>query len=63
MKRSELLRMLAEIATAKGLALVLVRNGANHDIYEVGRYHFPVARHNEIPELTARGTIRKVEAL
>jgi len=63
MKRGELLRKLAEIAAEKELSLTLIRNGANHDIYEIGSYRFPVARHNEIPERTARGTIRQVEAL
>jgi hypothetical protein len=63
MKRSELLKKLTEIAKDKGYSLDLVRHGANHDIYEVGPLRFPVARHTDITEQTARGTIRSVEAL
>ena len=60
MKRSHLLRVLESAAKAKGLSLDLVRHGANHDIYRVGAYQFPVTRHAEITERTARATIRKV---
>jgi len=62
-KRSELLKKIAEVAAAKGLTVTLVRHGANHDLYQVGRLRVTVARHNEIPEQTARATIRGVEAL
>lgn len=60
MKRKELLKRLAAIAEEKGMTLELVRHGGNHDLFRVGGYTFPVARHSDVPELTARGTIRKV---
>jgi hypothetical protein len=62
-KRSDLLRKIAEVAAAKGLTLTLVRHGANHDLYQVGGLRVTIARHSEITEQTARATIRAVEAL
>lgn len=61
MKRTELLKKLEAVAQSKGLDLELVREGANHTVYRVGAYQFPVARHREIPERTAKGTIKQVE--
>lgn len=58
MKRADLLRKLAEIAKAKGHELVLVREGGNHSIYQIGPVRFPVGRHNDVPETTAKATIK-----
>ena len=58
-KRTELLRELGDIAKRKGLSLDLVRHGANHDIYQIGAAMLVVGRHADVPELTAKGTIRK----
>ena len=61
-KRSELLKD-GRGRGGEGLTVTLVRHGANHDLYQVGSLRVTVARHNEIPEQTARATIRGVEAL
>jgi len=58
MKRKALLRELAKIAESKNLKLELVRHGGNHDIYQIGDEPFPVGRHADIPEQTARITIK-----
>lgn len=63
MKRRELVKELQELARQRGLTLDLVRRGGNHDIYQVGDFRFPVARHAEIPELTARKILKEVEDL
>jgi hypothetical protein len=39
--------------------LDLVRHGANHDIYQTGAAMLVVARHGDVPELTAKGTLKK----
>lgn len=62
MKKRELLRRLKSLAEEKELVLELLRQGANHEIWRVGDLQFPVARHNDVPEQTARGTIRAVES-
>ena len=63
MKRTELLRKLTAIAKAKGFELVLVREGGNHTIYAIGPEQFPVGRHNDIPEITAKATLKAAEAV
>lgn len=63
MKRSELLRKLTAIAADKGYTLDLVREGGNHTIYRIGPSQFPVGRHNDVPEMTARKTIAAAEKL
>jgi hypothetical protein len=63
MKRRELIKELQELAKRRGLTLELARRGGNHDIYQVGDYKFPVARHAEIPERTAQKILKEVEGL
>jgi hypothetical protein len=60
-KRTDLLKTLQAVAQSKGLVLELIREGGNHTVYRVGAYQFPIARHREIPERTAQGTINQVE--
>lgn len=63
MKRRDLIKELQNLAKDRGYMLELVRRGGNHDIYKVGDFKFPVARHAEIPELTARKILKEVERL
>jgi hypothetical protein len=58
MKKRELIKALKDLAVAHGVELELVREGSNHEIWEIGSLQFPIGRHAEIPEQTARGTIR-----
>ncbi|MQY17765.1 type II toxin-antitoxin system HicA family toxin [Nocardia macrotermitis] len=60
MKRNKLMRDLRDIANSRGLTLDLVRRGGNHDIYRIGSVQFPVGRHADIPEPTARRIIKEV---
>lgn len=50
---------LRKIARAKGLELDLARNGANHDLYDLGGIRLTVPRHSEINEFTAKAIIRE----
>ncbi|WP_147280142.1 type II toxin-antitoxin system HicA family toxin [Marinitenerispora sediminis] len=61
MKHGALISRLQDIAKRTGLSLDLVRHGGNHDLYRIGSVARVVGRHREIPEQTARGTIRKAE--
>ena len=63
MKRNALLRQLVAIAAEKGMTFALVRHGANHDVYDLGGTRVIVGRHADIPEPTARDTIRKARKL
>jgi hypothetical protein len=60
-KRTELLRRLADIAEVKDMTLTLVRHGANHDLYQLGGVRLTIARHSDIPEPLARRTIKDAE--
>jgi mRNA interferase HicA len=62
MKRRDLLKQLAEMADAKQVSFVFVREGANHTVYRFGENNVPIPRHNEIPERLARSILRKAEA-
>ena len=58
MEKRELIRALRDLAATHDVTLELVREGANHEIWAIGSLQFPIGRHAEIPEQTARGTIR-----
>lgn len=58
MKRKALLRLLTEIADSKQLELEFVRHGGGHDIYHVGDAVLIIGRHSDIPERTAKVTIK-----
>jgi hypothetical protein len=62
-KRRDLLRELQRIAASKNLQLDLVRTTGPHDIYKLGTKTFPIPRHTEINEFTARGILKGVESL
>ena len=57
------MKRIREAAESKGMTLDFVRRGGKHDIYRVGSFQFPIGRHADIPELTARKTIKEVEGL
>ena len=58
MKRRELLKRIRDAAKANGLALEQTREGANHTIFRLGGFEFPVPRHNEINEYTAQAIMK-----
>jgi hypothetical protein len=57
-KRRELLKRIGAAARSRGLTLEQVREGANHTIFRVGDYEFPVPRHSEINEYTAQAIMK-----
>lgn len=61
MKRRDLLKKLDRIARGQGEALEEVREGGSHTIYRVGTKSFPIPRHNEINEITAKSIIKQIE--
>lgn len=61
MKRSDLIKRLEAAAERQGLELVFVREGANHTIYRIGTWTFPIPRHREINEITAQATLKRAE--
>jgi len=55
MKRRDLLKRIAREAQTRGGEWVLVRAGAEHDIYRLGKtVQVSIPRHQEINEITAR---------
>ncbi|MBR7826070.1 type II toxin-antitoxin system HicA family toxin [Actinospica sp. MGRD01-02] len=58
MKRRALLRELVKIAESKDLKLEFVRHGAGHDIYHLGHAVLIIGRHADIPEQTAKITLK-----
>ena len=59
MKKRELLRRLRAIAASADLALNMVRQGANHEIWRIGSERIVIPRHREVNEFTAEGILRK----
>lgn len=53
MKRKDLIKLLEKNG------FVFVREGGNHDIYRRGQEQEAVARHKEIPEMTAQKIIKR----
>jgi len=53
--------MISEAAAAKGVNFEFIREGGNHTVYRCGRQNVIIARHREINELTAHGTLRDLE--
>jgi mRNA interferase HicA len=47
------------MARRNGVAFDLVRHGADHDQFRMGRALLAIPRHREISELTARGILRE----
>lgn len=48
MKQVQLIREIREAAKAKGLEMVFVRQGGNHEIWRVGIVQTAIPRHGEI---------------
>lgn len=46
--RRLIIRMLRTAAKQRGLTFVHVRQGANHEIFQLGDLMIPIPRHNEI---------------
>lgn len=62
MKRKELIKKLDEAAKANGLRLEFVREGANHSLYRIGTWQFPIVRHNEIVDVDAKSLLKRAAA-
>jgi mRNA interferase HicA len=60
-KRTDLLRKIAQAATAKSQTFELVREGGAHSIFRCGAQNVTVPRHREISEGTARAIQRDLE--
>ena len=62
MKRDELLRRVRRAARKRGIAWTLVRQGADHEIWQCGSTRVVIPRHREINEGTASDVQRGLEA-
>lgn len=58
MKQRDILKALRKMAKTAGVEFVLVRNGANHDIYRLGDLAITMPRHTEVNEMTAKGILK-----
>ena len=61
MKRDELLRRARRAAHKRGIAWTLVRQGADHEIWQCGSARVVIPRHQEINEGTAVDVQRRLE--
>jgi hypothetical protein len=61
MKRRDLLSRIAKRARELGVDWVLVTEGSEHTIYQVGSQKVSVPRHREINEYTAQGILKDTE--
>ncbi|MBT8223990.1 MAG: type II toxin-antitoxin system HicA family toxin [Dactylosporangium sp.] len=60
-KRTDLLRKIADAASAANIEFTLVREGGSHSIFQCGSQRVVVPRHREINELTTRGILRDLD--
>ena len=61
MERDELLRRARRAARRRGIAWTLVRQGADHEIWQCGSTRVVIPRHREINEGTAFDVQRRLE--
>ncbi|MFE7217052.1 type II toxin-antitoxin system HicA family toxin [Streptomyces sp. NPDC057611] len=61
MKKSDLIKVLSEVAANHGAELRLIRQGARHEIYLINSTRLVVPRHKEVVEGTARAIIKDAE--
>lgn len=58
-KYRELIRRLRRIAAEQGQALTFVREGSNHELWELAGERLVIPRHREINEQTAGAVIKR----
>lgn len=58
-KRTEVIRSIRKLAKQHGLRVMIVRQGS-HEIWECAGLRFPIPRHREIAEGTARAIINRL---
>jgi len=58
MKRKQLLKQLGSIAESKGVEMTIEEGAKHTKIRYNGKSVTIVARHREVPEITARGALR-----
>ncbi|MPY86715.1 MAG: hypothetical protein GEU99_02195 [Luteitalea sp.] len=61
MKRAALLARLRQIAKAKGVEMTMQEGGRHTKVLFDGQWVTTVARHSELPKMTANGAIRAAE--
>ena len=58
MKRRDLLARIRDAATGAEIEWVMIRQGANHEVWSCGGQRVTVPRHREINEYTAESILR-----
>ncbi len=61
MKYRELIRRPRRIASENGSTLTFVREGSNHELWEIAGERLVIPRHREINERTARAIVRQTQ--
>lgn len=61
MKRRDLIRAIGTAARDRGMEWVLVREGAEHEVWRLDRRMITIPRHREVNERTARGIMKAFE--
>lgn len=63
MKRRALIARIRTAAAERHIACELVRQGSQHEFWEVGGLRFTIPRHREINEWTAEAIMRDLEPI
>jgi hypothetical protein len=61
-KRAEILSLIEKAAKAAELKFMLLREGANHSIYDLDGVMIPIARHRELGQRYAETILKQCEA-
>lgn len=62
MKQREVTKRIAKAAKAKGISWELVRQGGNHEVWELGGTVIPIPRHRELGNRVAEMIWKECEA-
>ena len=60
-QRREIIKRISKAAKAKGMSFDMKREGAKHTVFDLDGLMIPIARHNDIAEMTTQGIYKECE--
>lgn len=61
MRRTDLIRTIRQQAKGAGLSMELIREGKEHEVWQVGDTLLPIPRHREVSPGVTRKLLKAVE--
>ena len=60
--RKDIIKCIRLAAKNKGIDFTLLRQGGNHEVWDLDGVRIPIPRHSDIPEITAKDIYRECES-